>query len=126
MRDDLLVFNGINATTGGYLLPPMSPERISKIALGQVFEPDHIAELRWRHHQSSDVFFGPKAGVDPKKLAEAGWGVIFAHDADPVISLDVSPALCGVGGGSQGKPSRPGTMRADEVRRSKRKGSPCG
>jgi hypothetical protein len=42
------------------------------------------------------------------------------------FSLDVSPALCGVGGGSQGKPSRPGTMRADEVRRSKRKGSPCG
>jgi hypothetical protein len=43
-----------------------------------------------------------------------------------ILNLDVSPALCGVGGGSQGKPSRPGTMRADEVRRSKRKGSPCG
>jgi hypothetical protein len=93
VRDDLLVFNGINATTGGYLLPPMSPERISKIALGQVFEPDHIAELRWRHHQSSDVFFGPKAGVDPKKQAEAGWGVIFAHDADPVIREALSELL---------------------------------
>ena len=66
MSDELLVVNGINGTTGGYLLPPMPPERISKIALGQAFDPDHIRELRWRHHQTSEAFFGPREGIDPK------------------------------------------------------------
>jgi hypothetical protein len=86
MGRDAVVFNGIDATSGSYLLPPMSPEAVSRIARGQVLlDPADLKELRWWHHRATEAVFGPKEGVDPRNLAETGWGVIFAHDADPAI-----------------------------------------
>ena len=90
MDADTLVFNGIDASTGKYLFPPLSPEEISKAALGIASDPVHLKELRQWHHRVSESTFGPKEGVDPKNLWETGWGVIFAHDANPAIK----DALC--------------------------------
>jgi len=85
MGRDAVVFNGIDATTGAYLLPPMSPEAVSQIARGQVLDPADLKELRWWHHRATEAVFGPKEGVDPRNLAETGWGVVFAHGADPAV-----------------------------------------
>ncbi|MGH8658855.1 MAG: hypothetical protein ACREV4_10405 [Gammaproteobacteria bacterium] len=85
MHSDLLLFNGINGASGDYLLPPMNASEISKIAQGETFDEKHLNELKWRHQQLSAAHFGVKEGVDPKSLAETGWGVIFAHNADPAI-----------------------------------------
>jgi hypothetical protein len=75
-----LYFNGINGATGGYLLPPMSPRDLSKIAQGEALEEDHLDELRRRYMRATRRSFGPTEGVDPKKLNQAGWGVIFAYE----------------------------------------------
>ncbi|MFN6562363.1 MAG: hypothetical protein RMY28_021580 [Nostoc sp. ChiSLP01] len=82
-----LYFNGIDGASGEYLLPPLTPEQLSKIAQGEEFDPTEISELKRKdsHVKGLEPDFAPIEGVDPKNLAETGWGVIFAHNADPAI-----------------------------------------
>ncbi|MGH8902198.1 MAG: hypothetical protein ACRDYA_11080 [Egibacteraceae bacterium] len=93
MRDELLTFNGVDGTTGRYLLSPMSPEQVSRVARGERREPGHLRELRWWYQRVTEACFGPKEGVDPTDLAQAGWGVIFPHDADKRIVEALRPLL---------------------------------
>ncbi len=93
MATESLVFNGINGATGSYLLPEMTPEQISKIIQGETPDEEHLNELKWYYQHTTQANLGPKEGVDPKNLAESGWGVIFAHDADPVIREALSELL---------------------------------
>jgi hypothetical protein len=79
-----LAFNGINCTTGAYLLPPSTPAEISRLARGEQFEKAHLSDLKHRVGENVD-HYGVRAGVDQRKLSETGWGVIFAHDAAPAI-----------------------------------------
>jgi hypothetical protein len=85
MSAEFLVFNGINAVSGDYLLPPLTPKEVSVLAQGEELDPAHLSELRWRYQQATQAHLGLKEGVDPKDLAESGWGVIFAHNADPAV-----------------------------------------
>jgi hypothetical protein len=85
MSIDHLIFNGIDGASGESLLPPLTPQQISAIAQGQQLDEQQLAELRWWHRRVTQEHRGPIEGVDPKNLAETGWGVIFAHDADPAV-----------------------------------------
>lgn len=89
---ELLHFNGINGATGDYGLPPMTGEQLTGFVQGQG-SPDNLEELKLRHRQGGQAHFGLKAGVDPKKLDETGWGIIVAHDADPAILDALRPLL---------------------------------
>ena len=93
MSNDLLYFNGVNGASGEYLLPPLTPQDISKVAQGEQLDAKHLAELKWRHEQATVAHLGVKEGVDPKNLAETGWGVIFAHNANPAVREALSELL---------------------------------
>jgi hypothetical protein len=80
MPSDRLVFNGIDGASGEYLLPPMSPSEVSRIAQGETLDEGHLRELKAWHERVTRVQLGPKEGVDPRDLAQSGWGVIFAYD----------------------------------------------
>jgi hypothetical protein len=80
-----LYFNGINGATGRYLLDPLSADVISSVATGEKLDPEELAELKARVMAMTGLFLGAAAGIDTKNLAETGWGVIFAHDADPSL-----------------------------------------
>ncbi|MEH2115680.1 hypothetical protein [Nostoc sp.] len=82
-----LYFNGIDGASGEYLLPPLTPEQLAKIAQGEDFDPIEISELKKKdlHVKGLEPDFAPIEGVDPKNLAETGWGVIFAYNSDPAI-----------------------------------------
>jgi len=83
MNTEQLNFNGINGATGEYLLPPKTAEQISEIAQSEKFEPAHFSDLKIKIE--NEGHFAVIEGIDPKNLAETGWGVIFAHDADPAV-----------------------------------------
>lgn len=88
MSEERLIFNGVDGSTGDYLLPPMSPAQLSTVVQGTSLEeadPSHLKELKWWYARLTQGHYGAKEGVDPKDLAQAGWGVIFAHDSDPAL-----------------------------------------
>jgi Peptidase family C25 len=95
MTEDLLYFNGINGSSGDYLLPPLTAEQVSKIAQGEELDPEELDELirKDKHVKGVEPDFAPIEGVDPKNIAETGWGVIFAYNADPAIREALSELL---------------------------------
>lgn len=82
---ELLYFNGVNGSTGEYLLPPLSPHDVANIARGEEFDVKHLQELRDKKESMNEQDLGPVEGVDPTKIEEAGWGVIFAENLDPAV-----------------------------------------
>ncbi|MEG3959656.1 hypothetical protein [Microcoleus sp. herbarium2] len=90
-EEDLLFFNGINGSTGDYLLPPLTEEQVSRIAQGEEFHPDDKEDIDLKNGLGPG--FVLIEGVDPKNLAETGWGVIFAYNADPAIREVLSELL---------------------------------
>lgn len=91
MDEELFYFNGVNGATGEYSLPSLTAKQVVQIAKGETIDPAHLSELKRRANKEDS--FRPIEGVDPKNLAETGWGVIFAHDADPAIREALSPLL---------------------------------
>ena len=86
MTGNDLYFNGIDGATGEYLLKPMTAQQLSEIIVGsEPRDSEHLQELKWWHQRFTKAHLAPMAGVDPLNLAETGWGVIFAYDADPAV-----------------------------------------
>lgn len=82
MGDELLYFNGVDGDSGQYLTPPMPPAMVSQLARGKTLDKAHLNELKWWHYRTTQATLAPREGIDPKKLSQTGWGVIFAH-SDP-------------------------------------------
>jgi hypothetical protein len=101
---DRYVFNGIDGLTGRYLTAPLDDAQLLRLAVGDYTDPKkpdsqdvlarsitagagdarHLQELILRNE--ADVpHYGLRPGNDPTNLAQAGWGVIFAPDADPAV-----------------------------------------
>jgi len=91
-RGELVYANGIDATTGGYLLPPMRLAEIAELACRQEADPDLLAALTKVTDTSSD-HLGLPFDVDPANLVQAGWGVVFSADEDPQVKDALAPLL---------------------------------
>ena len=84
MEDNLLYFNGLNGVDGTYDLPPMTGDALAQLIRAEN-PPENIEELRYRQRLRTEQHLGVVEGIDPNKLNETGWGIIFTHDADPSI-----------------------------------------
>ncbi len=82
-EEPLLWFNGLDGRKGSYLLPPMPPRHLADLACGAAVDPARVRELQaWVARGEGKARRGLKEGLNPGKLDEAGWGVIFASSAD--------------------------------------------
>lgn len=79
MSQDKMVFNGINGATGGYLLPPLSTDELADLARGRPLQldADELDGLGKHARRSKKASFRVAEGVDPRKIEDAGWAVIF-------------------------------------------------
>ncbi len=87
----LLHANGIDGATGSYLAAPVSAAQIARFVL-DLREDPALDDLRLRR-QLAEPHLGIRRGLDANDLADAGWGVIFARDADPALREALSPLL---------------------------------
>ncbi len=95
MNENLLVFNGVNGATGRYDLPPKSASEIAAAARGVPINQQHLTDLRIRVDldASQGRHYGLREGLDPKDLAQAGWGVIFPAGLDPTSLTALKEAM---------------------------------
>ena len=86
-----LPLNGIDAATGGALLPELDEAALARLALGQALDPAAQDDARRRAHQLS----GPDRGVeaDPNDLAATGWGLVLPAGGDPAVLDALQPLV---------------------------------
>ena len=87
-----LVLNGINGSTGAYLLPDVAVTDLARLARGEKPDDEHKKALAQRHVGAAPSF-GLGLEWDPQNLEEAGWGVVFASDAAPELVAALEPLL---------------------------------
>lgn len=93
MTDELLFFNGIDGSTGEYLLPPMGVGDLAKVAAGSKMDRAKLLELQDRLRIIQERLLEIAEGYDPLDLSQAGWGVIFPAIWDDVDLQAVREAL---------------------------------
>lgn len=76
MSNEAWAFNGIDARTGDYLLE-LSEADLARVARGEKLEPDALDELKHKNEAAGLESYGPKQGLDPNRLEEVGWAVVF-------------------------------------------------
>jgi hypothetical protein len=81
----LMLGNGVDATTGEYLLPPIDVRTLARLATGGRLDGDELTDVRRKTRTERQGSFPVAAGVkpiDPDDLAQVGWAVVFpAADA---------------------------------------------
>jgi hypothetical protein len=85
---NLIYVNGIDAETGQYAFAPRSMEELAKHVL---LRPgiDTFSKL----HAETPRSFGIPFGMDPNKLEDAGWGIVFHQDSPPEIQAALQPLI---------------------------------
>lgn len=112
MASDLLYFNGVDATTGGYLSRPVGPGELLSpwraAMTGSNGDLRGAGDLALAFAGESLEFLGPSPlspskgaddlrywsrDADPEGLDKSGWGVIFTEGTDPAVREALKPLL---------------------------------
>ncbi len=88
--DGLLVFNGVDGSTGSYLQAPEPAESLARVIRGETLANDDIDDLKERSLAGAD-HFGTVFGVDSENLAQAGWGLVIAGGTPGHVLDALSP-----------------------------------
>ena len=97
-KAEMLHVNGIDATTGEYLLKPVSAANFAKAVAGLPSDEESEAAARKRIEDLEDGLMKVIEGVDDTKVEEAGWGIVFSGrpehaEAVKVIRRQLEPLI---------------------------------
>ena len=93
MPDSVCYFNGIDGTTGEYLVPPMPVESLARIAREDRLPTAFRDELRKKNEFDRIKGYQLEQGREARDLGESGWGVILPAAADKAIRPGILDAL---------------------------------
>ncbi len=90
--DEALVLNGINGSTGAYLLPDVAVADLARLARGEKPDGEHLQALTQRN-DAGGAFAHLGMDFDRDDLEQAGWGAVFASNAAPELIAALEPLL---------------------------------
>ena len=93
--DDTLCLNGINALTGEYLAPPRALAETAQMARGGAPAAGLAGWFRGlvKRMTGGGKSYGLPADVNPIKIEEAGWGVVFPAGTPDAVRDALRPLL---------------------------------
>jgi hypothetical protein len=92
-------FNGLNGATGTPLIPALTAkELIEWIKAGDQNEETAVKDELRSIREQNEAKLGMIEGVDPLKLAQAGWGVVYAPGTSQKIKDAMKPLVTARGG----------------------------
>lgn len=96
MTDDLLVLNGINGSTGQYLIPPIQLSDVAVIVKDPVVrdavtDPEYAETLKRLAAILTQPHLGLPWDVRGELVSEAGWGIVFHENEDPAVKEALEP-----------------------------------
>jgi len=82
-----VVLNGVSLEMGSYATPLLSVQQLGEAGKRPGLPDGVVDELHRGNGKAGTVFLDVRPGIDATKLEEAGWGIVFASDADPEAVL---------------------------------------
>lgn len=89
----MIYLNGIEGETGKYLVPPMSTKEVLQLARAERIETSSASLLRRVGLALTRPFLGLPYDVDPSRVSQAGWALVFAADASAELRATLDPLL---------------------------------
>ncbi len=87
-------FNGINALTGEYGIPPLEYDQIASIVRGETQEEGLKNWIRKKHQFITQGSLGELAfGKRHENLEDAGWAIVFHKDEDEAVKKALEPLI---------------------------------
>ena len=93
MSSERIIANGVNGLTGEYLLPPLDPADVAGWAKEQSEDPAVAEQLRQLHAAMTEETFGVPFNVDPSKVEQAGWAVVFSTETSNDVKAAIEPLI---------------------------------
>lgn len=90
---DPICFAGLDGDSGRPLYGPLASSEAVELACRLPPDRQRTTEAARVATEKRTPGLGPRYGIDPKDLGQTGWGVVFAHDADPAVIDALSPLL---------------------------------
>ncbi len=91
--DDLIAFNGIDATNGDYLIKPMKESAAARIAVDYPPDQSTTNAIRGVIRQSETEHLGAAFDIVLEDLRQAGWAIVFHQDEDQKVKDALAPLI---------------------------------